>query len=92
MVRHDHEGGDTMSSNRLVTAATLEQEYGIPRGSAYRMAKSGLIPAYKIGPKRTGLRFVAAEVLEALRCPIGTGDEGARLTAKSQPSSSSTGV
>ena len=76
-----------MSSNRLVTAATLEQEYGIPRGSAYRMAKSGLIPAYKVGPKRTGLRFVATEVLEALRAPVGSGDERTRLKVKSETSS-----
>ena len=77
-----------MTGKRLVTVATLEREYGIPRGSAYRMAKRGLIPTCKIGPKRTGLRFVAAEVLEALRCPVGTGDERAKLTAKSETSSS----
>lgn len=40
-----------MPSNekRIVTAATLEREVGIPRGTIYRLAKAGLIPVYRVG-------------------------------------------
>lgn len=56
-----------MNGKRLITATTLETDHGIPKGTAYRMAKEGLIPHYKTGPKKTGVRFVAEEVLEALK-------------------------
>jgi hypothetical protein len=54
----------------MQTAATLEREYEISRCRAYCVAKRGLIPLCKVGPKHKELRFVAAEVLEAQRCPV----------------------
>ena len=54
---------------RLIDAATLEKEYAIPKGTSYRLARSGLIPSYRIGPRMHGVRFIAEEVLEALRRP-----------------------
>lgn len=56
-----------MTDRRLVKASTLEADYGIPRGTMYKLARTGLIPCYKVGPKRTGVRFVIDEVLSALR-------------------------
>ena len=58
-----------MTNKRLVKASTLEADYGIPRGTMYKLARTGLIPCYKVGPKRTGVRFVIDEVLAALRRP-----------------------
>ena len=58
-----------MTNKRLVKASILEADYGIPRGSVYKLARTGIIPCYKVGPKRTGVRFVIDEVLFALRRP-----------------------
>ena len=58
-----------MTNKRLVKASTLEADYGIPRGTVYKLARTGIIPCYKVGPKRTGVRFVVDEVLFALRRP-----------------------
>ena len=54
----------------LVTARVLEEREILKRGTAYRMAKAGLIPCHLIGVQRRGVRFVVAEVLEALRRPV----------------------
>ena len=54
---------------KLITAAVLESDHGIPKSSSYRAAKEGKIPHYKVGPKKTGIRFIASEVFEALRQP-----------------------
>lgn len=62
-----------MTNKRLVKASILEADYGIPRGSVYKLARNGLIPCYKVGPKLSGVRFVVEEVLEALRRPSGEG-------------------
>ena len=59
-----------MTGKKLVTAATQEWECEIPRGSAYRMAERGVIPAYMTGPKQSGIRFQIDEVLDALRRPV----------------------
>jgi len=58
-----------MIEKRLVKASTLESDYGIPRGSVYKLARTGMVPCYKVGPKRTGVRFIVDEVLSALRQP-----------------------
>ena len=58
-----------MTDKRLVKASILEADYGIPRGSVYKLARTGMIPCYKVGPKRTGVRFIVEEVLSALRRP-----------------------
>jgi predicted DNA-binding transcriptional regulator AlpA len=55
-----------MQETRLLKARELEI-HGIPRTMAYRLAKAGLIPSYKVGIKQHGVRFVLDEVLQALR-------------------------
>ena len=52
---------------RLITAKTLRRDHDIPCSTSYSLARAGLIPSYKVGPKQTGVRFIAEEVLEALR-------------------------
>ncbi len=58
-----------MTDKRLVKASILESDYGIPRGTVYKLARTGMVPCYKVGPKRTGVRFIVDEVLSALRQP-----------------------
>lgn len=53
----------------LETATELEQAGIVKRGSAYKLAKQGVIPSYLVGPKQTGVRFRRSEVLAALRRP-----------------------
>lgn len=53
----------------LEKAVDLELAGILSRGTAYRLAKSGAIPSYLVGPKRTGVRFRRSEVLAALRRP-----------------------
>ena len=53
----------------LETAADLERAEILKKGSAYKLAKLGIIPSYLVGPKRTGVRFRRSEVLGALRRP-----------------------
>jgi hypothetical protein len=66
-----------MYQSRLVTAAVMERDHGLSRISLYRMAKGGLIPCYKVGPKRRGVRFVAVEVLAALKSD---GEDGGKAS------------
>lgn len=54
-------------SHHLVTAADLESQYNLRRGTTYRAARLGLIPFYRVGLKGRGIRFRPAEVLSALR-------------------------
>jgi len=66
----------TMSDNAalieepLVTANDLEDKRILKRSTAYRLAKSGAIPSYCVGPMKSGVRFRISEVLNALRRPI----------------------
>ena len=53
----------------LETATELDQAGIVKRGSAYKLAKQGIIPSYLVGPKQTGVRFRRSEVLAALRRP-----------------------
>ncbi len=66
-------------AKRLIDAGVLERENGILKSSAYKLAKSGLIPSYRVGPRLRGVRFVAEEVLQALRrpAPAPRGDDSA---------------
>jgi len=60
----------------LQTATELERAGILKRGSAYKLAKAGIIPSYAVGPKQTGVRFRRSEVLAALRRPtVGEGKE-----------------
>ena len=60
----------------LVKATILKRDYDLPTGSIYRLAKEGKIPFYRVGPKQTGIRFIASEVLDALRRPVQTNGNG----------------
>lgn len=51
---------------KLFSAADLEKQLNIPKGTTYRMARVGLIPVHRVGVKRRGLRFDPYKVLEAL--------------------------
>jgi hypothetical protein len=61
----------TISNNEPLEKASAFLRDGIPRGSIYKMAKLGLIPSYRVGPKQSGVRFKRSEVLSALRRPLG---------------------
>ena len=58
-----------VESTELVSAAVLEQRGILRRGTAFRMAKQGLIPSYFCGTSKRGVRFRVDEVLIALRRP-----------------------
>jgi hypothetical protein len=58
--RPDHE---------LVRARELEAWRILKKRTAYAMAKAGLIPSYRVGRSRRGIRFRVDEVLAALRQP-----------------------
>ena len=58
-----------MNDEPLVSARTLEEKQILPKGSAYRLAKQGLIPCFSVGAKRHGVRFRISEVVAALRRP-----------------------
>ena len=64
--------GTESLSEPLETAADLEKAGIVKRGSAYKLAKSGILPFYLVGPKQTGVRFRRSEVLAALRRPAVT--------------------
>ena len=56
-------------AERLVNAEELQEETAIPKGTSYKLAREGLIPSYRVGPKLGGVRFLVSEVLTALRRP-----------------------
>lgn len=58
----------------LVTAQQLEEIGVLKKGTAYRMAKAGLLNHYKIGTAGGGIRFRVDEVLAALRVPATRGE------------------
>lgn len=58
------------ASEPLETATELDRAGIVKRGSAYKLAKQGIIPSYLVGPKQTGVRFRRSEVLAALRRPV----------------------
>ena len=57
------------TDRHLETALTIEAKIGIPRDVLYKLARAGMIPSYSAGPQGTGVRFIAEEVLKALRRP-----------------------
>lgn len=63
------------TQQELLSAVDLERRGILSKGTAYRMAKLGLIPSYAVGPKGRGVRFRAEEVLAALRRPARTAAE-----------------
>ena len=67
----------TSKHKRLISATVLERDHGVPKVTAYKLAKARKIPFYNVGPKLTGIRFIAEEVFEALRVPYGVERENA---------------
>lgn len=57
----------TAASEPLVSAQELERKGILPKWSAYRLARMGLIPCFTVGVKRRGVRFRVSEVVESLR-------------------------
>ena len=55
------------SKEERVTARVLEGRNIMKAGTAYRMAKAGLIPFVPAGVKLGGIRFNPAEVIAALK-------------------------
>lgn len=53
-----------------VTASELERLRILKKGTAYKMAKRGLIPHIRVGPKRGGVRFIPADVIKAITRPM----------------------
>lgn len=51
----------------LRTARDLEKERGVPRRTTYGLARRGLVQVYRVGEKKTGLRFLTEDVMAALR-------------------------
>jgi len=53
----------------LVSASELDAKQILSKGTAYKMSALGLIPSYKVGCKKRGVKFRISEVLAALRQP-----------------------
>jgi hypothetical protein len=69
-----------MNDEPLVSARTLEEKQILPKGSAYKLAKQGLIPCFSVGAKGRGVRFRISEVVEALRRPAFSATQGYQVT------------
>lgn len=57
-----------MSAEQFMNAAQLAKHLGQSRSSIYALARAGVIPSYKAGPKLRGRRFDLSEVKETLKC------------------------
>ncbi len=66
------------ATTELVTAAVLEQRGILRKGTAFKMAKAGLLISYRCGVKGRGVRFRVDEVLAALRRPLASEKVGFR--------------
>ncbi len=56
-----------MNDEPFVSAQELEDRGILRKGTAYKLAKLGLIPSFSVGVKGRGVRFRVSEVIEALR-------------------------
>jgi excisionase family DNA binding protein len=54
----------------LVNARVVSERLGMAQSQVYSLARSGAIPSYQVGGKKSGVRFDLREVKEALRRPI----------------------
>lgn len=63
---------EELEAEPLVKAIDLSRQKILTTGSAYSMAAAGLIPSYRVGCTRRGLRFRISEVIAALRQPAVT--------------------
>ena len=62
-----------MSTQVLVSVDEAARQLGMAKSSLYRMAILNLIPSYRVGQKKRGVRVSIAEVLAALRRPAPDG-------------------
>src|SRR5262245_54170280 len=53
--------------NEGVDAKTCASQVGSSASSLYKLAKMGVIPCLRVGPKGRGLRFIPSEVRQALQ-------------------------
>ena len=67
MEQRNDTGVETMSEQCLVDAAEAARQLGIAKSSLYRMAATGVVPSYAVGPRLRGRRFDVQEVRAALR-------------------------
>ena len=51
----------------LVKARVVSARLGMATSQVYRLARSGAIPSYCVGEKKSGIRFDLTEVKAALR-------------------------
>jgi predicted DNA-binding transcriptional regulator AlpA len=51
----------------LVKARVVSERFSMAQSQVYSLARSGAIPSYQVGGKRSGVRFDLREVKEALR-------------------------
>ena len=58
-----------MSTQVLVSVDEAARQLGMAKSSLYRMALLNLIPSYRVGQKKRGVRVSISEVLAALRQP-----------------------
>jgi excisionase family DNA binding protein len=54
----------------LVRARVVSERLGMAQSQVYSLARSGAIPSYQVGGKKSGVRFDLREVKEALRRPV----------------------
>jgi hypothetical protein len=71
-----------LETEERVTARVLEQRNILKAGTAYRMAKEGLIPFVAVGAKLGGIRFNPIEVIAALKSLSMTKTNGKAAKAK----------
>ena len=57
-------------SDELLSAKQLEERGVMRNSTAFRMAKIGRLPFYRVGVAGGGIRFRLDEVLNALRAPV----------------------
>lgn len=55
---------------QFLTARQLAARLGIPVYTIYKMSRAGLLPTKRIGVHFRGLRFIEAEVRDALSRPV----------------------
>ena len=59
----------TLPDDQLLTVTQAAKYLGIAESSLYKMLTRGLVPAYRVGARKRGIRFSLSELREALRQP-----------------------
>jgi excisionase family DNA binding protein len=63
-----------MSTQVRVSVDEAARQLGMAKSSLYRMALLNLIPSYRVGQKKRGVRVSISEVLAAMRQPAPDGE------------------